>query len=386
MSDVRECRIAVGAMALQLPRTGIGRYASHLVRGLQARLAHPPALFYGYDWDDVPRPPAPPAPPGAWQGLKQRLPFGYELARFLQQRAFDARVRRERFDLYHEPNFLAQRFAGPTVVTVHDLSWVRHPETHPGERVRAMDKTMPRVVREATLLIADSESTRRDVISHYSVAPDRVRTVLLGVTDEFMPMDSVRTRPTLERLGLEHGRYVLVVGTLEPRKNLVTAIAAYASLPAALQERYPLAIAGMRGWGDQRLSPQAAALVAQGRIRLVGFVSDEDLPATYAGAAVFVYPSLYEGFGLPPLEAMASGAPVIVSNRSSLPEVVGDAGIQVEALDAEALATRMRELLEDDASRTRLAQAGRERSRQFTWDRCIDQTLAVYGEAISRSK
>jgi len=142
----------------------------------------------------------------------------------------------------------------------------------------------------------------------------------------------------------------------------------------------------MRGWGDQRLSPQAAALVAQGRIRLVGFVSDEDLPATYAGAAVFVYPSLYEGFGLPPLEAMASGAPVIVSNRSSLPEVVGDAGIQVEALDAEALATRMRELLEDDALRTRLAQAGRERSRQFTWDRCIDQTLAVYGEAISRSK
>ena len=384
MSDIRQARIAINALPLLLPRTGIGQYAYHVIRGMQARLVRPPALFYGYDWDEAIRRPAPPEPPTLVQQVKQRMPFGYELARFLQQRAFDARVKRERFDLYHEPNFLAQRFDGPTVVTVHDISWVTHPETHPAERVRAMNKTMPRVVREARLLIADSESTRRDVIRHYSVPPERVRTVLLGVTGEFIPMDAASTRAALDRMGLEHGAYVLAVGTLEPRKNLATAIAAYAALPEALQARHPLAIAGMRGWGDQRLSPQAAALVAQGRIRLVGFVPQEDLPALYAGARVFVYPSLYEGFGLPPLEAMACGAPVIVSNRSSLPEVVGDAGIQVEALDVDALAARLRELLEDEALRARLAAAGHERSKQFTWDRTLDQTLAVYADALSR--
>jgi glycosyltransferase involved in cell wall biosynthesis len=385
VTAAREARVAINALPLLLPRTGIGQYAYHIIRGMQARLARAPALFYGYDWDEAIRRPAPPEPPTLVQQFKQRMPFGYELARFLQQRAFDARVKRERFDLYHEPNFLAQRFEGPTVVTVHDLSWVRHPETHPVERVRAMDKTMPRVAREATLLVADSESTRRDVLSHYGVAPDRVRTVLLGVTDEFMPMDPARTRSALDRLGLVHGEYVLAVGTLEPRKNLATAIAAYAALPERLQARHPLAIAGMQGWGDQALSPQAAALVARGRVRLVGFVPQEDLPAVYAGARVFVYPSLYEGFGLPPLEAMACGTAVIVSNRSSLPEVVGDAGRQVDALDVEGLAAQLRELLEDDALRARLGQAGRERSRQFTWDRCIDETLAVYGEALART-
>ncbi|HSU66130.1 MAG TPA: glycosyltransferase family 1 protein, partial [Tepidisphaeraceae bacterium] len=122
------------------------------------------------------------------------------------------------------------------------------------------------------------------------------------------------------------------------------------------------------------------------RVRLLGFVPQEDLPAVYAGARLFVYPSLYEGFGLPPLEAMACGTAVIVSNRSSLPEVVGDAGRQVDALDVDGLAAQLRQLLEDDALRARLGRAGRERSRQFTWDRCIDETLALYGEAMARSK
>jgi alpha-1,3-rhamnosyl/mannosyltransferase len=173
---------------------------------------------------------------------------------------------------------------------------------------------------------------------------------------------------------------MLSVGTLEPRKNLARCIAAFASLPQALRAACPLVIAGGAGWGEA-LPPSAQSLVAAGELRLTGYVDASVLPYLYGGARLLAYPSIYEGFGLPPLEAMACGVPVIASNLSSLPEVVGDAGLLVDPADERAIAEAMRTLLEDPERASALARAGLERARGFSWRRCAEETLAVYRQA-----
>ncbi|MDP9107795.1 MAG: glycosyltransferase family 4 protein, partial [Pseudomonadota bacterium] len=171
---------------------------------------------------------------------------------------------------------------------------------------------------------------------------------------------------------------------LEPRKNLATVLAAFARLPAAQRARYPLVIAGGMGWRMDGFSRSLGALLASGEVRLTGYVGQQDLPLLYAGARMLVYPSLYEGFGLPPLEAMASGVPVIVSDRASLPEVVGDAALQVDALDEIALTEQITRLLEDDRLHMKLREAGLMRARQFSWEACARQTLAIYRAVLAQ--
>jgi alpha-1,3-rhamnosyl/mannosyltransferase len=301
----------------------------------------------------------------------------------MRQGRFTAGVNEHRIDLYHEPAFMAYRFRGPSVVTVHDISWVRHPETHPAERVREMNRVMPGVVRHAKHIVVDSDFVRQEVIRHYGVTPERVTTVLLGVSPEFRPVEPAACARVLSRFGVKHGEYILAVGTLEPRKNLATALAAYTRLPETFRRRYPLVVAGMNGWGMEGLSGSLKNMIAGGEVRLTGYVPQQDLPALYTGARALVYPSLYEGFGLPPLEAMACGTPVIASRRASLPEVVGDAGLLVEPLDDQAIARHMQQLVEDDALHARLAEAGRRHASQFTWRKFALGMLTVYRKALS---
>jgi glycosyltransferase involved in cell wall biosynthesis len=233
--------------------------------------------------------------------------------------------------------------------------------------------------------VVDSDFVRAEVISHYGAAPERVTTVPLGVTPDFRPLDASACRAVLAARHLDYRRYVLAVGTLEPRKNLAIAVAAFASLPPPVRRAFPLVVAGMSGGGKERLPPALRKMVEDGEARITGYVPQEDLPMLYSGARVFVYPSLYEGFGLPPLEAMACGVPAIVSRGSSLPEVVGDAAVQVDPRDASALASAMARILEDDAFHRRWAAAGIARAAGFTWRQCAERTLAVY-ERASRGR
>ena len=185
----------------------------------------------------------------------------------------------------------------------------------------------------------------------------------------------------LQAQGLAHGRYFLAVGTLEPRKNLVAALRAYSQLPQATQDAFPLVLAGMKGWHSAQLDRELAPLEASGRVRLTGYLERAELAALIAGATALVYPSIYEGFGLPPLEAMASGVPTIVSNVSSLPEVVGDTGLLVEPHDHKALCEAMRQMADAPELRAALAARALERSRQFSWDECAARTFAAYERA-----
>ncbi len=379
---IEDMRVAINSIAMLSPLTGIGQYAYNLVRELQdLRLA--PWLFYGASWSRELRAMTLPGMETAKTVFKRVVPNPYVVKRFLLQQTFSRGVKRHGIALYHEPNFMSYRFDGPAVVTVHDLSWLRYPETHPAERVREMNRIMPRAMESAAHVLVDSDFVKREVMEHYGLPEARITTTLLGVSTEFQPLSAQQCAAPLDRYRLQYGRYILAVATLEPRKNLSSLIAAFAQLPDTLRRRYPLVIAGMRGWGESMMTESLRNMIAKGEVRLVGYVAQADLPRLYAGARMFVYPSLYEGFGLPPLEAMACAVPVIASNRASLPEVVGNAGILTEPLDDTRIVQHMRALIEDDALHAHLAKAGRLRARQFTWRKCAMETLAVYRRVLA---
>jgi alpha-1,3-rhamnosyl/mannosyltransferase len=193
-----------------------------------------------------------------------------------------------------------------------------------------------------------------------------------------MPLKSDQTRQVLEAHDLKHGHYFLTVGTLEPRKNLAFALQAYRRLPAKVRQVHPLVLIGMKGWNSSELEQQIASLIRTGEVRQLGYVSRTDLATLMAGASALIYPSVYEGFGLPPLESMACGVPAICANSSSMPEVVGDAGILIDPENTDELARALIRIVEDDQLRAVLALRSRQRASQMTWSRCVDSTVEVY--------
>lgn len=306
--------------------------------------------------------------------------LAYELLQRWRGRHFRAGISLEgaRGAVYHEPNFLPFKTNLPTVVTIHDLSILRYPETHPKDRVAFMSKRIVKAIHRADCLITDAEYIRQEILAEFNVDPERVVSVPLAAASHYRPVAAKHLPPVLNEFDLQPGQYILAVGTLEPRKNLMTAFRAYARLPERIRRSFPFVVAGMKGWGREGGNPEIECLVSRGEIRRLGYVSDEALPALYSGATLFVYPSLYEGFGLPPLEAMACGTPVIVSDRSTLPEVVGDAGLCVDAMDVDGLAEAMLGVIEYQDLRASLKVRGLARAAGFSWRRCAEQTLDVY--------
>jgi alpha-1,3-rhamnosyl/mannosyltransferase len=379
-------RIAFNATSLIGPLTGIGQHAYQLALHLAALPETQLHLFYGDAFERDVRPRGSAAATTLRRATRRAVPFAYDIARWKRQRAFDRGARESHFDVYHEPNFLAYDFDGPLVLTVHDLSWIRFPETHPRERVRAMHKYFEPSLRRANVVLTVSAFVKQEVVEVFGIDPARIEVTLNGLDAAFRPMREDETRGVLARHGLAHGRYLLSVGTLEPRKNIVRTVRAYGTLPATLRARFPLVIAGVKGWHTTGIESTLSPLVASGEVKVLGYLEREDLAAITAGAAAMAYPSIYEGFGLPPLESMGCGVPAIASNVSSLPEVVGDTGLLVDPFDVDSIAAGMRRMLEDDALRDSLRAPALERSRQFTWDACAERTFAAYRDAVASSR
>ncbi len=284
-----------------------------------------------------------------------------------------------RIDVFHSPDFtLPPTMHTPTVLTVHDLAFLRTPEcAYPTLRAY-LEMVVPRSARRATRIIAVSDNTRQDCIDLLGIEPNRITTVYEGVSAHFHPVSREMADSTVRSMGIEDP-YILSVGTLEPRKNYVRLLEAF----ALLRERgfrHRLVIAGRPGW---LFAPIHAAV---DRLRLeecVSFVqpADDQLRALYGDAHAFVYPSLYEGFGLPLAEAMACGTPVACSTSSSLPEVVGDCAVLFDPLDIEDIAVSIQRVVEDRALASSLADKGLRRAAQFTWERAARATLQVYEQA-----
>lgn len=368
-------RIGINALAAE-NRSGTGRYTTELVKHLARLDSRNEYIIVIHD----------DSPLGSHLKTFHNVHLVKQARRsrlgriWWEQRHLPALIARERLDLFHAPAFvLPGRSVVPTVATIHDLVFMRYPETFGWFRRNYFHWAIPRSVYRATRVIADSEATRRDLVDLLQVAPERVDVIPLGVGEEFFepasPGAVVRAR-TMLRLP---ERYILTVGTIEPRKNLVRLIEAYAQAKQQLRRECPaLVLVGRKGWKYGDVFARIAALDLGGDVIWSDFLGDEIIRPVYQHAKAFVSLSLHEGFGLPLLEAMASGVAVIASNRSSMPEVVGDAGVLVDPLDIAAVSDALVSLLKDDNQRSDLAGQARNRARAFSWELTARRTLDIY--------
>jgi glycosyltransferase involved in cell wall biosynthesis len=277
------------------------------------------------------------------------------------------------------PNFVAYpTISRPsTIIVIHDLTYLKHPELCPERNRKFLTSFMPASVENASRVVAVSEHTKKDIMECYGTKAEKIAVIPNAVDlEKFHPVD----RPNLPS-PLKEKNYILFVSTLEPRKNVAGLVRAYRALPSILKERYCLVLAGGRGWKDEAIQAEITAAQAAGEaIITLGYTPDEQLPAIYSGASLFVYPSLYEGFGIPPLEAMACGVPVITANNSSLPEVVGSAAVKVDANDQAALTAAMTQVLTEPKLAADLKQRGFEQVTKYSWAKSAQKLLDLLSE------
>ncbi len=296
-----------------------------------------------------------------------------------EQLDLPGQARRSGAQVFHAPvNVLPERMSLPSIVTIHDLAFVRYPEFFkPSRRIYQRIFT-ERSARRAAAIIADSEATRQDIISTFHISPNRVRVIYPSVSPDFRPEpDPARLAAFRARHNLPP-RYLLYMGTLEPRKNLVTLVEAYAQMLSGDPSTPPLILAGAKGWYYQPLYERVRALGLERNVTFAGYVSREEQALWYAGAALFLYPSLYEGFGLPVVEALACGIPTITSTVSSLPEAGGPVALQTPPDDARALARAMRDAIADPALPDRVRVEGPRWTRRFSPEQMAWQYVNMY--------
>jgi glycosyltransferase involved in cell wall biosynthesis len=356
--------VGINAAPLLAPRTGVGRYIAGLLESLDAHPAPDLRCIPLFAPRAAARSGGPPPLVRAAslvRALVKRLPASYDLAQAARAAALAAR---RDLSLYHETNHAAPRFRGPVVVTIHDLSTVRFPETQEAARARHFARALLRGARHAARIATPSEAIAREAVDLLGLSRDRVRAIPHGVASVFTPHGARRPwrRP-----------YVLYVGALNARKGLDTLLAAFAALPERLRREHDLLLAGPREKGAPDLRSAT----------LLGYVPDADLPALLRGAAAFCYPSRYEGFGLPLLEAMACGVPCVASDDPALVEVAGGAALHAARADPAALAASLERALDDETVRADLSRRGPLRASGFTWEKSANEHLRLYREALA---
>jgi glycosyltransferase involved in cell wall biosynthesis len=375
--------IGIDGIPLRDLKTGIGHYTFELAKSLA--LAAPEnqlEILSPFHFE--------PSTPG--EHVSDALPVNLQLTRVkvnLLERnwwtiGLPRYIKRKSFDLFHGTNFdIPLWHRCPTVLTVHDLSSILHPRTHKAGHARRERRRLPLMARSATQIVTHCESVRREIVEHLHVSREKVSTIPAAARSIFRPLPAAQTVESRKRLGVEDG-FLLFVGTIEPRKNLVTLLNAYRELLNATEHRPQLVIAGKKGWLTDKVFTTVRELGIEERVRFTGYLSDSDLCALYSSCRIFIYPSIYEGFGLPPLEAMACGAPVITSAIPSISEVVEKAAELVAPGSIDGLAQSLARLLDDKKECERLSVAGLNRARQFSWNHTAQLMLEVYREATER--
>lgn len=285
--------------------------------------------------------------------------------------------------LVHGPNYFLPPCAQSGIITVHDLSIYRYPETHPLERIKQFEKNFKDTLRRTEHIIADSVSTQREIVEVLGWPENKISVVALGVAPEFKPLMQ-QNNSFLDKYGLQKEGYALCVSTIEPRKNIDTLVQAYEGLPVELRKAFPLVLIGGEGWLCEPIVARIKRGVSQGWIIRPGYVSEVELVLFYQNARVFVYPSEYEGFGLPVAEAMACGIPVVISNRTSLPEVAQGCGMMIEPHDTVSFSQAIRQSLCDEQWRNRASIQGVAIASGYTWDKCVADTISVYSKVYDR--
>ena len=365
-------KIGIDGIPLASAKTGIGHYTLELSRALAA--IDPDDEFQLIT----------PVPLASDDNLPRNLRKVHAPKRKLWWVAgLPLYILRSSLALFHGTNYDIPLWSQcPTVLSIHDLSLLLYPQTHLEHLVRRARYRLPLMARNATRIITATEHGKRAVTEHLGVHPAKIAVTPYAPRTDFRPMPLKETEATRRRLGIEDN-FILFVGTIEPRKNLITLLRAFGETRMNTDLKPQLVIAGQEGWLMGEMSSYIEREGLKERIRFTGYIADEDLRALYSSCAVCVYPSLYEGFGFPPLEAMACGAPVIAADVPSLHETVGKAALLVPPTDVQQLARALVEMLTDEQKRAHFSRTGMEWAAQFTWERTAQQTLEVYRDAIS---
>lgn len=375
--------IGIDGIPLRDIKTGVGHYTFELAKALA--LATPndqiemvsPFPYLSLDQSDNARNAFPPnlTPTRLKVNLLERNWWTIGLPRY---------IRRRSFDLFHGTNFDIPLWqVCPTVLTIHDLSAFRYPETHEARSVRRAHRRLPLMARTATQIVTHSESVRHEVAEHLRVSREKIVAIPAAARSIFRPLPPSHTSEIRKRLGVEDD-FLLYVGTIEPRKNLIVLLNAYQKILGTAGVSPQLVIAGKKGWLTDDLFGRLRELGIGHRVHFTGYLPDDDLCALYSSCRIFIYPSKYEGFGLPPLEAMACGAAVIASSTPSITEVVEDAACLVAPDRENDLSQAIITLLTDENERLRLSAAGLKRALQFSWNRTAQLMCGVYHEASER--
>lgn len=380
--------IGINSLFLQTPASGSGQYLLHLLKELREIDQRNDYLLLG-------------AQPLAKQ--RQPLPFPYQVhpvPSFARRNENVAKLTWEQFtgpaaahkanvDVFHVPYFAPPLFPRtPTVVTIHDVIPLRLPAYRAGKKVEAYMRLVAQAAHKASLIITVSQHAKQDMIDALHLPAERIRVTYEAAGDEYVPItDSATLAQMRARYGVGE-RYIFYLGGLDQRKNVPQLVRAFAHLYKQLEQPdLQLFISGNPDKQKGPLFPDPRPIAEEAGVAdrvIYRFVEDEDKPTVYSGASLFVFPSLYEGFGLDPLEAMSCGAPVVCSNRTSLPEVVGDAAISVDPTDTQALVEAMRSVLSDNALANDLRARSLRRAAQFNWRKTAAETLAVYEEVLAR--
>ncbi|MDT4896053.1 MAG: hypothetical protein QOH25_1130 [Acidobacteriota bacterium] len=379
-------RIGLDGIPLGEIKTGVGHYTFELARSLaclaledEFDLVSPfpyVASAYG-DESEQALPPNLRVTEAKVDQLRRRRWWSIGLPLYLKQASFS---------LFHGTNYNVPLWKScPTILTIHDLSLLLYPETHEKHLVRRARWRLPVMARTATMIITPSESVRREVLEHLGSRPEKVVAIPEAARRSFRQVPLAETAEVRRRLKIED-EFILFVGTIEPRKNLLSLARAFDEILRTTRLRPQLVIAGKEGWLTGELFSYLKSAEIGERVRFTGYVSDDDLRALYSSCRMFVYPSLYEGFGLPPLEAMACGAPVITSRIPSIIETVGTASCLVSPTDFRELAQSMIRLLEDSSERDHRSSAGLQHAAQFSWERTASATLDVYRKVLEQEK
>lgn len=384
MSKGAQARIGIDVTASVTQGGGIGRYTRELVRALVEvdgeRTYH---LFHAKPPKRLPV--ANPLPKGdnvVCHGAPLTDRWLYRLWYRLRL-PLHVQLLTGKLDLFHSPDFVLPPVGGdiPTLLTVHDLSFVHYPEAFTPALTNYLNTVVPWSIGRATHIVADSQATKEDLINIWKVDPARITVIYSGVGSGFKPVTAGRQISQVrEKYNLGQTPYLLSVGTLQPRKNYQMLIQAFA--PVAGHYPHSLVIAGGKGWLFDQILAEATSLGIEDRVRFVGFVDDDDLPALYSEATLFVFPSMYEGFGLPLLEAMACGVPVLSANASCLPEVAGEAALLLPPHSTKKWTSSMMALLDDPSRRTRMVANGFRQARRFTWHKAARQLLLLYEQLL----
>lgn len=365
------------ASVLQGCKSGVGYYAENLLGGMMAVAPeHDYVLFSNRDMR------------GTWQPLARETVYSrrfFPMRAAWMQAVLPGSLRRVRPDVCHFPNYLAPVTSGcPYVVTIHDMTLFITPRFHRFKKL-VLDRTLvPHVARRAAGIVTVSKSARNDIVRYLKVPPEKVRVVMNAVSPAFTPVcDQAKLDAVCARYGL-NVPYILYVGTIEPRKNLQRLIQAFAQLKKrGLPHR--LVMVGQPGWHCAPIYAEVERQNLQRDAIFTGYVPYEDLPALYSAAESMAFPSLYEGFGLPVLEAMACGTPVVTSASSSLSEVAGDAALLVNPYQVEQIANALHLIHSEPDLAASLREKGRERAAHFTWENAARATLELYEHVTART-